>query len=234
MVTTLKMNAASRAVAFSSDGLTMLSSGGDGRVYVWDVRQRRCRHVFVDEGCVKSTALAVSPNGQFVACGSDAGVVNVYEAATCYSAAQPKPVKAVMNLTTAIDSLKFNHTRSEQEQEILREKQGEGEEEEKENEGEEEGEEEGEREQVQEEEEGAEEEEEEEGEEEEEDEGEEEEEEEEDEEEVKKRGRGKELRTIYLSILFFKDSGQHFVTEANSRETNLPWLITFELLGSRQ
>jgi hypothetical protein len=42
---------------------------GDGRVYIWDVRQRKCRHVFVDDGCIHSSSLAVSPNGRYVACG---------------------------------------------------------------------------------------------------------------------------------------------------------------------
>ena len=80
-------------------------------MYVWDVRQRKCRHVFVDEGCIHSTALAMSPDGRYVACGSDSGVVNMYDTATCFEAAEPKPIKAVMNLTTSIGDLTFNHSR---------------------------------------------------------------------------------------------------------------------------
>jgi hypothetical protein len=42
---------------------------------------------------------------------SDSGVVNMYDTETCFSAAVPKPLKAIMNLTTTIDDLTFNHTR---------------------------------------------------------------------------------------------------------------------------
>jgi U3 small nucleolar RNA-associated protein 18 len=42
---------------------------GDGEVYVWDMKSKRCIHKFKDEGCIKATALAVSPNGLYIACG---------------------------------------------------------------------------------------------------------------------------------------------------------------------
>ena len=42
---------------------------GDGEVYVWDLSSRRCIHKFTDEGCVLGTKVAVSPDGQRVACG---------------------------------------------------------------------------------------------------------------------------------------------------------------------
>jgi WD40 repeat protein len=69
LAASLRMNADSRAVAFSPEGHTLYSSGSDGKVYLWDVRQRRCRHVFTDDGCIHSTALAVSPDGQYLATG---------------------------------------------------------------------------------------------------------------------------------------------------------------------
>ena len=53
----------------------------------------------------------MSPNGQFVACGSESGIVNVYERSECMSSPSPKPLKSVMNLTTSVDSLQFNSTR---------------------------------------------------------------------------------------------------------------------------
>lgn len=46
-----------------------LFSAGDGEVYVWDMNTRRCVHKFRDEGCLKSTSLAVSKDGQYLACG---------------------------------------------------------------------------------------------------------------------------------------------------------------------
>ena len=87
---------------------------GEGKVYVWDMSARECVHCFVDEGCVHGTSLAVSPDGQYVACGSDSGVVNLYDGTRCLSSAcgsMPKPIKAVMNLTTGIDFICFNPTR---------------------------------------------------------------------------------------------------------------------------
>ena len=44
-------------------------SVGDGEVYVWDMNTRRCVHKFRDEGCLKSTTLSASRDGQYLACG---------------------------------------------------------------------------------------------------------------------------------------------------------------------
>lgn len=44
-------------------------STGDGEVYVWDMNTRRCVHKFRDEGCLKSTTLSASKDGQYLACG---------------------------------------------------------------------------------------------------------------------------------------------------------------------
>ena len=44
-------------------------SAGDGEVYVWDMNTRRCVHKFRDEGCLKSTTLSASRDGQYLACG---------------------------------------------------------------------------------------------------------------------------------------------------------------------
>lgn len=81
----------------------------DGRVFVWDMGTRDCIHMFEDEGTLRSTALAASPDGSFVACASDMGVVNLYNASTVRSEARPKPLRALLNLTTMVDNLKFNH-----------------------------------------------------------------------------------------------------------------------------
>lgn len=106
-VADLKMNGRVRGVAFTSDGKRMLSIGSDGKVYVWDMATRDCVHCFTDDGCVLGNTVAVSPSGRYVACGSDSGVVNLYDD-QCFTNERPKPLKAVMNLTTAIDQTVFN------------------------------------------------------------------------------------------------------------------------------
>lgn len=76
--------------------------------YVWDARNRkRCVHMFTDDGAISCSALAVSSDDRLVACGSDSGVVNVYDDG-CYKSSTPSPLKAIMNLTTNIHKLEFH------------------------------------------------------------------------------------------------------------------------------
>eukprot|EP00271_Cylindrocystis_brebissonii_P009232 TRINITY_DN2392_c0_g1_i2.p1 TRINITY_DN2392_c0_g1~~TRINITY_DN2392_c0_g1_i2.p1 ORF type:complete len:340 (+),score=48.84 TRINITY_DN2392_c0_g1_i2:695-1714(+) len=60
LVANLKMNGSVRAAAFGSRGNELVTSGGDGQIYHWDLRMRRCFHKGIDEGCMNSTSLAVS------------------------------------------------------------------------------------------------------------------------------------------------------------------------------
>jgi len=130
---TLKMNGTVRSGTFSAgDANELYTSGGDGCVYVWDLRMQRCRHRFIDEGSLNGTSIAASPNGQMVATGSSSGVVNLYKPSfdTTMSssgggrkggergsgggglpsaAGAPKPLKTLMQLTTTVDTLCFNH-----------------------------------------------------------------------------------------------------------------------------
>ena len=57
-----------RDLFFAYHGYSFLSAG-DGEVYVWDMNARRCVHKFRDEGCLKSTSLSASKDGQYLACG---------------------------------------------------------------------------------------------------------------------------------------------------------------------
>lgn len=106
----LKMNGAVTALTFNSDGSTMYSHGDAGEIYVWDMKTRSCIQRFVDQGCLHGLSLALSPNHQYLATGSDMGVVNVYDASSCIRSKNPEPLKALMNLTTAVTQLKFNST----------------------------------------------------------------------------------------------------------------------------
>ena len=97
---------------------------------MWDLRnQRRCVERIVDDGALNVTSVAPSPTGGHLAVGSDSGVVNVYDSAgsggwtgsegqgvelgskrmqSMQSAVRRLPVRAVTNLTTAIDNINFN------------------------------------------------------------------------------------------------------------------------------
>ncbi|XP_037333387.2 U3 small nucleolar RNA-associated protein 18 homolog isoform X2 [Pungitius pungitius] len=108
VVLSLKVNGDVVGVAFSQDGSKVFANSEDGEVFVWDVRSSRCVSRFTDEGCVKGTSIAASPDGQYLACGSQSGVVNVYSQEACFNSAQPRPLKAVMNLLTSATCLTFN------------------------------------------------------------------------------------------------------------------------------
>ncbi|KAJ1523333.1 hypothetical protein ONE63_001204 [Megalurothrips usitatus] len=104
----LKMNSEVKAIAFNKDGSRLYSTGDGGDVYVWDMHSRSCIHRFTDDGCIVGTSLALSPNEQYLACGSSSGVVNIYEGNSIFTSAAPRPVKIALNLVTEINSLKFN------------------------------------------------------------------------------------------------------------------------------
>lgn len=68
---------------------------------------RACLHRFYDDGCIGGTSIAVSPNSQYLACGSSSGVINVYDVATVMDKA-PVPVKMLSRLSTSVSTLTFN------------------------------------------------------------------------------------------------------------------------------
>ncbi|KAF7818388.1 U3 small nucleolar RNA-associated protein 18-like protein [Senna tora] len=107
LIGTLKMNGTARCLAFAEDGQQLLSSGGDGQVYHWDLRTRTCIHKGIDEGCINSTALCTSPGGELFAAGSDSGIVNIYNRDE-FLGGKKKPMKTIENLTTKVDLMRFN------------------------------------------------------------------------------------------------------------------------------
>lgn len=108
LIGTLKMNGTVRSLAFTSDGQQLLSSGGDGQVYNWDLRTRTCFHKGVDEGSINGTALCTAPVGNLFAAGSASGIVNVYNREE-FLGGKRQPIKTLENLTTKVDFMKFNH-----------------------------------------------------------------------------------------------------------------------------
>lgn len=107
LIGTLKMNGTVRSIAFTNDGQQLLSSGGDGQIYHWDLRTRTCFHKGMDEGCLTGTALCVPPVGNLFAAGSNTGTVNIYNRDD-FLGGKRKPIKVIENLTTKVDFMKFN------------------------------------------------------------------------------------------------------------------------------
>lgn len=102
----MKMNGDVKSATFCEDDRYLLSTGTDGDIYKWDMRTRKCVFKHQDEGSLGNHAIAASLDGKYYASGSDSGVVNVYDNAGL--TAHAKPRKALMQLTTQADSLKFN------------------------------------------------------------------------------------------------------------------------------
>lgn len=108
-VSSFKINGSLQCTRFSSDSTKLYSAGGDGQVYIWDIRSRKCLHRFIDDGSLKSSSLCITKDDKYLAVGSSSGVVNIYDENRMVQA-YPKPVKSIMNLTTYIRYLEFNST----------------------------------------------------------------------------------------------------------------------------
>mmetsp|Transcript_36137 Transcript_36137/g.71043 ORF Transcript_36137/g.71043 Transcript_36137/m.71043 type:complete len:528 (+) Transcript_36137:38-1621(+) len=117
-VANMKMNGQVRGVCYNKAGTILYTTGDEGQVMLWDVRRRQALAAFADDGCVHGSAIALSQDGQYLATGAESGVVNIYNASTNFadfadapssSSSSTVPLKALLNLTTPIDSLHFNH-----------------------------------------------------------------------------------------------------------------------------
>ncbi|CAO3660842.1 unnamed protein product [Umbelopsis ramanniana] len=109
-IANLKMNSSVHSVDWSADGKYIWGVGIDGEVYQWDVAQRACVHRWMDDGAFKPSVMAVSHNEDYYAVGSKSGVVNVYGRDVLRTDLfNPTPLKALGNLTTRINEIKFNH-----------------------------------------------------------------------------------------------------------------------------
>lgn len=102
-----KMNQDGHSMTFLDDN-TLLTGGDEGEVYIWDINMRRCIRRFSDEGSIKITCMTAK-NDQ-LAIGSSTGVVNLYNTKSDdFSLSNPTPTKSIMNLTTSIEGVEFNH-----------------------------------------------------------------------------------------------------------------------------
>ena len=112
-----KMNGTARSLCFSPDSRHLVGSGGDAEVYMWDLRAGHTTssivRKFANEGGLPTCALAT--DGTNLACASEAGVVNLYSLGLGgfpgppTSTSPPKPWKALLNLTTPVETLTFSH-----------------------------------------------------------------------------------------------------------------------------
>ncbi|CAG9539478.1 unnamed protein product [Cercopithifilaria johnstoni] len=97
------------SVQFSpSDSSTVFALGENGQVFIWNIRKSKEQQTFYDEGSVRGTIMRISENGQYIACGSNTGIVNLYDSADALRNSFPKPIKVFDNLTTTIDYMAFN------------------------------------------------------------------------------------------------------------------------------
>lgn len=95
------------AAAFNASGSRLYTHTTEGDVTIWDMHARACLHRFYDEGCIGGTSIAVSPDNQYLACGSSSGVINVYDLAAVMGQS-PVPVKMLSHLRTSVSALTFN------------------------------------------------------------------------------------------------------------------------------
>lgn len=109
-IANLKQNSEVTALAYNQQGNLLYGHSDTGEITVWDMTMRRITHKFLDEGCLQGTSLDVSSSNQFLAAGSAQGIVNLYKVTDVLASKTPKPRKAINNLTTAINDLKFNST----------------------------------------------------------------------------------------------------------------------------
>ncbi|EFO27162.1 hypothetical protein LOAG_01324 [Loa loa] len=93
---------------FPNDSSTVFALGENGQVFIWNIRKPRGQQTFHDEGSVRGTVIRISENGQYIACGSNTGIVNLYDSTDVQTNLFPKPVKVLDNLTTSIDCMAFN------------------------------------------------------------------------------------------------------------------------------
>ncbi|CAL5054318.1 unnamed protein product [Urochloa decumbens] len=108
LIGTLKMNGSVRSLAFADGGNQLLSSGGDGHVYHWDLGTRKCIHKAMDDGSLAGVSLCTSRDSSLFATGSTSGIVNVYKRDD-FLGGKRKPLKTIENLTTDVGEMKFNH-----------------------------------------------------------------------------------------------------------------------------
>lgn len=110
LICTMKQEHEATSLAFSRDSRLLFAHSVDSEVCVYDIGEQRLIHRFIDDGCINGTSISISLDGKLVAAASKQGVVNVYNYNDVISKKTPTPEKTILNLTTAISNIKFNHS----------------------------------------------------------------------------------------------------------------------------
>ncbi|KAI7899951.1 WD40-repeat-containing domain protein [Cokeromyces recurvatus] len=107
----LKMTGGSvQSVDWSSDGNFIFGFSNVGEVFQFDIQKKECVKRWHDDGCIGGTVISVSPNEKYYAAGSSSGIVNLYDRSVLDpNITNPKPIKAIQNLTTKISNITFSH-----------------------------------------------------------------------------------------------------------------------------
>ena len=113
LISEMKINGNVNCLSFSPDSNYLIAHGDQtgGQAFIFDIRQsnKQCINRFNDLDTISATSMDLSPTGNLLAIGSNMGVINLYQFNDVIKQTNPKPIKSVMNLTTAITSVRFNH-----------------------------------------------------------------------------------------------------------------------------
>jgi U3 small nucleolar RNA-associated protein 18 len=124
-IAAMKMNGQVKGLSFNADASLLYSFSNEGWVYVWDMRTRKCKAKWKDEGSVRGTTIGASrvTSNNYVATGSASGQVNLYESSSLWFEGECKqpsstqgglnrrvaPQKSLMNMVDPVHELVFNH-----------------------------------------------------------------------------------------------------------------------------
>nr|XP_046909823.1 U3 small nucleolar RNA-associated protein 18 homolog [Dermatophagoides farinae] len=115
LIQEMKINGDVNCLSFSPDSNYIIAHGQQTgcQAFIFDIRNARkfipCVNRFNDPDTIIATAMDLSPTGNLLAIGSNMGTINLYRFDDIIKQTNPMPIKSIMNLTTAISSLKFNH-----------------------------------------------------------------------------------------------------------------------------
>ncbi|GAM29202.1 hypothetical protein SAMD00019534_123780 [Acytostelium subglobosum LB1] len=83
----------------------------EGHLTCYSVKLWRIVHRFKDEGNLGTkaiTSFALSPNGTYLATGSESGMINIYNTKQCFESASPSPLKVIRSVLYPITTLVYD------------------------------------------------------------------------------------------------------------------------------